>query len=282
MQKDTIEKIGSATIQHGALNRRIYLMKIGDEEPDSIIPQLRQLAERNAYSKIFAKVPASATPQFLRAGYVQEAEVPGFYGGREAACFVSLLVDPRRAVSDNAEEIAAIIELARKKAASPVAGKAAEKPVRLHACKADEAEAMSKLYKKVFPSYPFPIDDPAYLRQTMRTHIVYYCAEVDGALAALSSAETDADSSNVEMTDFATLPEHRGMGLAQRLLTQMEVDMRGKGFATAYTIARAASAGMNVVFARGGYEYGGTLVNNTNISGRIESMNVWHKHLAIN
>jgi len=48
----------------------------------------------------------------------------------------------------------------------------------------------------------------------------------------------------------------------------------------AYTIARALSAGMNVTFARAGYDYGGTLTNNTNICGQIESMNVWYKPLG--
>ena len=44
---------------------------------------------------------------------------------------------------------------------------------------------------------------------------------------------------------------------------------------TWYTIARALSAGMNITFAKAGYRYAGTLVNNTDISGTIESMNVW-------
>jgi hypothetical protein len=37
---------------------------------------------------------------------------------------------------------------------------------------------------------------------------------------------------------------------------------------------------MNITFAKNGYEYAGTLKNNTNISGNIESMNVWYKHLS--
>jgi hypothetical protein len=45
-----------------------------------------------------------------------------------------------------------------------------------------------------------------------------------------------------------------------------------------YTIARAISVGMNITFARCGYDFGGTLVNNTQIAGRIESMNVWYKN----
>lgn len=32
-----------------------------------------------------------------------------------------------------------------------------------------------------------------------------------------------------------------------------------------------------VTFARNGYTFSGTLLNNTDISGSIESMNVWYK-----
>jgi len=103
----------------------------------------------------------------------------------------------------------------------------------------------------------------------------------DGALAALSSAEMDIQGSNVEMTDFATLPEYRGRGLAQFLLQEMEGAMTHKGMRTAYTIARAVSPGMNITFSRRGYQYGGTLVNNTQISGSIESMNIWYKSLRV-
>jgi len=36
---------------------------------------------------------------------------------------------------------------------------------------------------------------------------------------------------------------------------------------------------MNILLAGKGYSFDGTLVNNTNIAGQIESMNVWHKQL---
>ena len=43
--------------------------------------------------------------------------------------------------------------------------------------------------------------------------------------------------------------------------------------------SRLISGGMHITFARRGYRFGGTLVNNTDISGQIESMNVWYKTL---
>jgi len=60
----------------------------------------------------------------------------------------------------------------------------------------------------------------------------------------------------------------------------MEKYMTRSGFCLLYTIARAASFGMNTTFARANYQYGGTLINNTQISGSIESMNIWYKELA--
>ena len=98
-------------------------------------------------------------------------------------------------------------------------------------------------------------------------------------MVAASSSEMDVDGRNTEMTDFATLPEARGQGLAQHLLQIMERAMRKTGIQTAYTIARALSPGMNITFAKAGYRFGGTLINNTQISGQIESMNVWYKAL---
>jgi putative beta-lysine N-acetyltransferase len=81
------------------------------------------------------------------------------------------------------------------------------------------------------------------------------------------------------MTDFATRPDCRGRGLANHLLVQAEAAAEKLGIKTAYTIARAYSAGMNITFARNGYTFSGTLTHNTQISGKLESMNVWYKAL---
>ncbi len=81
------------------------------------------------------------------------------------------------------------------------------------------------------------------------------------------------------MTDFAVDPRFRGHGFARNLLTVMEETMRREGIITAYTIARSVSLPMNASFAGAGYRFSGMLPNNTNISGSIESMNVWYKKI---
>jgi len=90
----------------------------------------------------------------------------------------------------------------------------------------------------------------------------------------------DMANQNAEMTDFATPSKLRGMGFAGMLLKHMDQQTRKLGIKTAYTIARAASHGMNSVFKNSGYNYAGLLKNNSQICGSIQSMTVWYKHLT--
>lgn len=280
---DKIEKLLNSQIQHGNSSNRIYLMKLAKNDGPNIIAALDDLAKEKGYTKIFSKVAAADAELFLQAGHKAEGTIPGFFSGSEDAFFMGKYLDDSRAVPENAQQLEQILALAREKAQQ---GRAkAPKPSHngdliMDICTPDDAEEMAMVYKQVFPTYPFAIDDPEYIRQTMASHIVYYAARYAGNIVALSSSEMDEAAGNVEMTDFATLPHWRGNGLGLSLLSMMEEDMAKRGIKTAYTIARAVSPGMNITFAKAGYAFGGTLVNNTNISGRIESMNIWYKSLA--
>jgi len=278
---DIIETRFGALLQHGSFSRRIYLMKMGDADPRKLPDQLDALAREHGYTKIFAKLPRGSEGEFVANGYRVEASVPGFYRGETEALFLARYLDPARAESPEAGEIDRIVELASAKPA--IAPPPLSPEFLLRACTPEDVEPMAAIYREVFSTYPFPIHDPAWLLETMESHIDYFGvedAQQGGRLVALASSEMDLDGLNVEMTDFATLPEFRGRNLALHLLAEMEEAMRQKGMRTAYTIARAVSPGMNITFAKAGYKFSGTLVNNTNISGGIESMNVWYKKLA--
>ncbi len=273
---DSIETFGGSLIQHGKANDRAYVMKIGENDYPEIVDYVVSLALANGYSKIFVKAPAFARPAFMDSGFVEEARIPGLFQRKEDGFFLSKFLSAKREREGQPGLVAEILQAARQKA-----GKMGG--VRLpprHACRImrkHDVEDMVQLYRKVFASYPFPIHEPDYLAKTMDENLVYYGIWADDTLIALSSAEIDFDGKNAEMTDFATLPEFRGLGLATYLLDQMESGIRQIGIKTAYTIARAYSFGMNITFAKHGYTYGGTLANNTQISGDLESMNVWHK-----
>ena len=272
---DTLEKIGSSQIQHGADNNRIYLMKLDPADLPGITAQLDALAAKKGYTKIFAKVPAPCAPAFIATGYCREGTIPEFYNGETDAAFLGKFIDPTREITPQRDEIEKIITLAQSKNNSSI--KPLPDGYTLRPAVEKDADELAAVYKQVFASYPFPIHDPDYLIETMRSHVCYFVAEKDGKIAGAASGEMDKGNRNAEMTDFATLPEHLGNGLAVHLLKFMEPEMKKLGIATLYTIARAISPGMNITFAKCGYAFGGTLINNTQISGSIESMNLWHK-----
>ena len=275
---DHIENLDGALIQHGEYNRRIYLMDIGNADPEKLVSQLIVLAKERSYSKIFAKVPSSKSSPFLAIGFHQEAQIPLFFRGLEEVHFLGYYLRDSRKQEPDAQTLDDVLKMASSRQSNPIV-KPLSKEFLVRRCVPADTEAMAKIYRAVFPTYPFPIHDPKYLRHTMDTHVEYFGIETVGQLVALSSAEMDKKSKNAEMTDFATLPEWRGHGFASHLLCKMEQTMKFKNIQLAYTIARAVSPGMNITFAKLGYIFGGRLINNTNISGQIESMNVWYKKI---
>ena len=275
---DRIEELKCGSlIQHGLYNDRIYLLKVGSNATEKLPLELIGLASRCGYSKVFVKIPAKYSQNFIHAGYSKEASIPGFYQGKDEGVFMGYYLNPMRSSEADTAKMDEIIQLARRKSGAVIPPLDADQFL-IRLCEKKDIFKMAAVYRNVFSTYPFPIYDPSYLWNTMQTKISYFCVEtVKGDLIALSSYEIDHLAQNVEMTDFAILHDWRRNNLSVHLLTRMENDIRGKSIRTAYTIARAMSPGMNITFSRLGYIYGGRLKNNTNISASIESMNVWYK-----
>ncbi len=276
---DNIELFGTSVIHHGKNNDRAYLMKVNAKDCPELIDYATKLSTENDYSKIFAKSPESSCQTFLKNGFSEEAKIPNLFNGEEDGYFYSQFIQPDRQVEKEPELVEEVIKTANNKfvevAPSPVLGS------ELNWCimKKEDVQSMAKLYKRVFETYPFPVHNPDYLAKTMDENVIYHGIWKEDELVALSSAEIDASGENVEMTDFATRPDFRSQGLASYLLDKMETDVRNRGIRTTYTIARSYSFGMNITFAKHGYCFAGTLTNNTQISGQLESMNVWYKPL---
>lgn len=275
---DKVEKLEHSLIQHGPNNDRVYLMKLAEKDSPEIIDKLHDLSVVKQYTKIFAKVPEKMVDDFLDNDFKREATIPQFYKGKESAHFVSRFMGAARSFLsfNKKQKIKKNIEVAMQKRDE----NNLQKPdADFRPLEHEDAEQLVSLYEKTFKVYPFPIFDEQYIKDTMDENIDYFGAFVDNKLVAASSAEKDLENKNAEMTDFATLPRHRGKNLSYFLLKEMEKEMVAQDFKTLFTIARSASIGMNATFARQDYEYAGTLVNNTYIGEDIESMNVWYKHL---
>lgn len=271
---DKSEIIGQSTIQHGPESNRVYLMHLWPSDFPDIIEKMDALAKKNGYTKIFAKVPSRFGAAFRMSGYETEAIVPGFFNGIEDALFLVKYPDPERR-EPNAEEMETFQQLLL----SDISNEAPELDNShvLRLLNPEDAEEMTHVFAQVFDSYPFPIFDEEFLKKEMSEETRYFGVFQNGQLVGISSAECDDRLKNAEMTDFAVLPSQRGKKIAIHLLRTMEEYLTAKGFKSFYTIARLKSPSMNKTFMNNHYRYTGTLVNNTQIAGNIESMNVWYK-----
>lgn len=275
---DKIEKIGQSIIQHGVENDRVYLMKLEKKDADNIVPVVEEIAQKNHYGKIFCKVPEWARDFFSGHQYRMEAHIPKFYQGKTHVYFMSKFLKPNRLRmnGDVKSKMRSFLNLAKSKA-DGYSVLNLQPEFKIKKLKDSNAAELAKLYDQVYDSYPFPITKIDYIKKTMKSNVDYFGVFFDKKLIAASSSEKDMDAANTEMTDFATLTGYRGLGLATALLQTMEPEMKKLKIKTYFTIARALSPGMNITFARSGYRYSGTLINNTQIAGHIEPMNVWYK-----
>ncbi|TCK87991.1 beta-lysine acetyltransferase [Natranaerovirga hydrolytica] len=276
---DAIETMGKqSVIQHGKHNDRIYLMKLSREDMPEILDQLNKKSQDEGYSKIFAKVPEDQKEAFIENGFKIEAKVPKMLKGKEDIYFLGkYLKSWRREDKDNTLEEVIQSSLSKK---DKFVNVVLDRDFTMRKLEKKDCKEMAEVYRVVFETYPFPIHDYKYLQQTMEENFVYFGVYKNNELVGISSCEMDEKDSNVEMTDFATLPEYRGNKIALYLLNIMEVEMKKRNIKTAYTIARGVSFGMNITFAKMGYDYTGSLIKNTNIAGKFETMNVWYKSLS--
>ena len=271
---DKIEKFDDTLIHHGKFSNRLYILKFSESGKTKQVRELLSFAVENQYSKVVGKIPKTKLSLFLRNGFKQEATVPKFYNGKTACCFVSKFIDIQRAVFDagSLKAFKNVLANYEQKSYESINSK-----FELRSLHADDVGLMVSVFNQVFETYPFPIHSADYVKHTMENDVCYYGIFEADTLLAISSAEVDRHSENAEMTDFAVLPEARGKGLSKLLLAYMEEQMHVAGIKTLYTIARLESLAMNKTFLGAGYSYAGTLINNTNISGGIESMNVLYK-----
>ena len=279
MMEDKIEKFGNSLLQHGKINNRVYLMKLDIKDTNEIIPEIDRLVNKNSYAKIFAKIPATTLPVFTGNKYVIEGFIPRFYNNKTDCFFVSKFLDESRKTIPE-DELKSFGDLVTSTTRSNRLKYKHSLQYKLERLELKDANAIAEVFEKVFKTYPFPIHDPKYILKTMtRDNTRYFGIKAGKKLIGVSSAEINILNKNAEMTDFAVLAEYRGQNLAFRLLTIMELEMKLINIKNVYTIARLKEPGICKTFLKSGYKFSGTLLNNTNISGNIESMNLFYKHL---
>lgn len=257
-------------------SKRIYVTKLCTQDLPHIIKYLDDISSKNGATKIIVKVPTKYSPFFNQYNYQLEAYIPAYFADQTDVLFMCKYTQKERQQAE--KHYLGLLQNMCNTLPSTCT-KSLNQALHLRELCNTDIPNMISVFKQVFETYPFPIFETDFLQQSMLDGTRYFGVFEANKLVAVSSAECDAENKNAEMTDFAVLPSHRGMCLASHLLIEMEHALRKDKYVTVYTIARLQCMPMNKTFYNAQYQYTGTLIQNTQISGSIQSMNVWYKRL---
>jgi beta-lysine N6-acetyltransferase len=245
---------------------------------NEVLVRAEELAESEKADKLIIKGRSEHFTKLLEYGYSYEASIDGFFLGSDCLFFSKFFSLERKSSPHWIQEDGIIKSVYRL--AEPAQNITPPKDYVMKRMQESDAKGLSILYKEVFQIYPTPLNDPEYIAKTMKEGTIYYGFVHDGHIVSAASAEVDLFYKNAEMTDCATLKEHRKHGLMKILLSRLETELIDNGIFCSYSIARSLSFGMNAALYQLGYVYRGRLVNNVYIYDKIENMNVWVKDLA--
>jgi beta-lysine N6-acetyltransferase len=243
-----------------------------------IIEKSEEIAHKHQVEKLIFKARSEDYFSLIERGLLPEAVVDHYFLG-STAYFFSKFYTAERKRNDHWITEDGIIHSIYQLQGSAERGNL---PHEYYLRKADEscAEELSALYRQVFQIYPTPLHDPEYVKKTIKEGTIYFVYYYQGEIVSAASAEINSFYKNAELTDCATLTEHRKYGLMKLILNELEGELRMNGIFCAYSIARSLSFGMNAVLYQLGYTYRGRFMNNCYIYDKLENMNMWVKNLA--
>lgn len=267
-------KNDSARIKFDEFNQRVKVISYKGDLED-LMEKLSAYESKSAIGKIFSIVPKDDISVYKEQGFIIEAKIEQFFNG-QPAYFLSKFLTHKRKMSMNLPEEEEVLIRSREYISEDYMNPTYEKYTIRDVVKED-ADELAKLYDEIFETYPSPLNNSNYIQFSMDHNVFFKVALYENKIVSAASADIDPINLNAEITDCATSKSHRGHGLIGRLIFELEKDLRLKKYKVLYSTARATSTGMNIVFAKHDYEYGGRLINHCHICGEFENMNIWCK-----
>lgn len=271
----------SVDIVLGDYNQRIKLYGLtGQDLSQDRLDWLCRLqsAQDRPYGKIIVYALPGGEMDWLALGFVKEGVIGGFFRDQTDAVIRSYFIDPHRRSDELQAKHDKYIQIARDK---PSITPACPKGFTCQLAKPEDAAAISNLLKRTFKDYPSSLEADHLEKAMVNRHSHFRLIRNHRQqLVAAMSAEIDHKRSSAEMTDCATDPDYRGLGLMACLLVRIEQDLNKQfGIINFYTLARADMLSINCVFSKLDYHYTGRLVNNCRMPNGWESMNIWCKRV---
>ena len=275
-KKPLIINLEDLVVQCDYYNQRMKILNYQEISPQ-VFKEISNYARAEGVEKILVNCPKINVGNFLYAGFLMEGVISGYYKGTDAYC-LAYYIDPLRKVSTKeleAKKVLDIIAINNSSKKQPVNLK---KEIRKAEKK--DIKQIIDLYKDIFITYPTPIFERAYIEQLISGDNLFKVAIVDNKVVSTASAEVDWLNFNAEITDCATASNYTGQGLLTELIVELEKELESKAVKSLYSLCRATEIGINKSLKNLDYQYKGCLINNCNIAGDFEDMNVWSKYLG--
>jgi len=267
-------KNGSARIKFDEFNQRVKILSFKGDLGD-LMNQLTSYYNKGVIDKIFSIIPNEDIHVYKEQGFIIEAKIDQFLNG-QPAYFLSKFLATERKMSMHLPEEEEVLIRSREYISEDYINTTYEK-YTIRDVRKEDADELAKLYDEVFETYPSPLNDPSYIQFAMDHNVFFKVAVYENKIVSAASADMDPINLNAEMTDCATSNSYRGHGLIGHLIFELEKDLKSRDYKVLYSTARAISTGMNIVFAKHDYVYGGRLINHCHICGQFENMNIWCK-----
>lgn len=242
-----------------------------------LVQRLCDLAEANNFDKIIITPSERDWQAFLNHGFVLEAVIKYYLLGKNAYVMSKFRSQDRLISQSLMDEILLVEKLMATPPRTEIRVLDEGYECRL-AIKSDIPE-LAKLYSEIFESYPSPLSHEEYLQTVFQKMNLFAVITHNKKIIAAASAELNPAHKAAELTDCATLKSYRGNGFMMVILEKLQAELVSRDYICGYTMARARSFGMNMVFYNLGYEFMGRLINNCDIYGAYEDMNIWVRDL---
>lgn len=227
--------------------------------------------------KVICNCDDDSSEIFSDAGFKLEGKINGFFKGKDASC-MSYFINSNREVCSNFIEKNSLVKKCLDVKNTFTTGHS-NLNYNIRNANKNDIKEMIKLFSTVFSTYPSPIYDEEFLKETMNKKVLYKVAIYDGKIISIASADMDIENLNAEITDCATYPSYSGNGVLSNIIHSLECDLKSKGFMTLYSLSRAINPSINFVLSKHNYTFTGRMVNNCNICGTFEDMNIWVKNI---
>lgn len=257
-------------------NSRIKIIRFDNISVISI-KRLIHFASSQHLGKIICNCEIEDIKNFVQAGFCLEGRIDGYFKGRDAFCMSYFLNNRRKICGDREKENALLMKSLNISDTFIYDSNNFKYHIRDAA--GSDIKEMTELFSNVFFTYPSPVYDEEYLKQNMNKKVLYKVAVYNEKIIGIASADMDKQNLNAEITDCATYSEYRGKGVLSNIIYFLESDLENMGFITLYSLSRATNTGINFVLSKHGYMYRGRLINNCDICGGFEDMNIWVKRL---